>query len=288
MPWVLLVLAVLAALPAAAEPPAVLDYQGQLLDSAGDAPVAPTIRVRVYPALEGGTALFEEEHAAVPVALDGRFELAIGTGTPLVGALEPALFDEADRFLELVVDGEVLAPRQRIGSAAFALRSSEASQLRGVPVREVVDGAGQVLGTLTSINSGSDDFKQDLPTPGYSYQVTTEAGVSFRVGVSGIVDGREIAVYVSSDCTGPPLFSRLDAGRIVRLVFRDQSSEVLFVPEGPVLDAVVLGSKSRGPFPENCGELTGVVGDDLIAAEPLPNDLGFSFPLTPPITTRPR
>ncbi|MDJ0786971.1 MAG: hypothetical protein QNK05_09220 [Myxococcota bacterium] len=288
MPLLLLALAALAALPAAAEPPAVLAYQGQLLDAAGDAPVAPTIRVRIFPSLDGESALFEEEHVAVPVAADGRFELAIGSGTPLVGVLEPALFDGSDRFLELVVDGEVLAPRQRIGSAAFALRSSEASKVRGVPVREVVDGAGQVLGTLLSSEGGFGDFKATLPTPAYSYQVVTPSGRYFRVDTAGNIGDRRIAVYVSSDCTGPPLLSRVDAGRILRLRFGDGTTEFLFVPEGPVLDDVDLGSSTGAFFPDRCTLLQGVVGDDLIAAEPLPDDLGFSFPLTAPITTRPR
>ncbi|MEZ4333174.1 MAG: type VI secretion system tip protein TssI/VgrG [Myxococcota bacterium] len=126
IPMLLLALALL--LPAAATratTPALLHYQavvrdatGQLLDGAVD------LRFRIYDDATGDNFLWEETHAAVPVA-GGLVSLELGSLTPL----SPDLLDGLERWLEIVVGGDPLAPRVRLASDAYALRAAVADDV---------------------------------------------------------------------------------------------------------------------------------------------------------------
>ncbi|MDJ0786973.1 MAG: hypothetical protein QNK05_09230 [Myxococcota bacterium] len=281
-------LLVALATPSFAEPPKALAYQGQLLDAAGDPPVEPTIQVRIFDALTDGTALFSEEHGAVSVAADGRFELSIGNGTPIQGSLDASLFSDPNRFLELSVDGEVLAPRQRLGSVGFALRAAEASQVAGIPVFEVFDGAGQRLGTLLS----SRDFRATnvkiQGDGGRSLEVLSDTGIQFQVDtVSGQLGVLGYVTFVTDDCSGPPLVSIGERGRLVQVLRPTEDDLFAFVPaDAQPLPPVVPGSSTDSYF--NCLDYQGGPIPNLVQSEDLPADLGFTLPLTPIVTTQPR
>ncbi len=102
-----------------AEPPPETTVQGRLLDPAGNPRVGPVdMRVRIFgsPApASGEPTLYEEEHLGVAL-VDGIFDVALGAGSPLVGTFEAGLFAEANRYVEFVVNGETLSPRQPLGS----------------------------------------------------------------------------------------------------------------------------------------------------------------------------
>lgn len=115
---------------ARAEGPALLTYQGRLSDAAGSPRTGTfTIVFTIYDALTGGNQLpagtpWIETHA-VPVT-DGAFTVQLGSVTqlpPTIFAGGP--FDSlgALRFLQVTVNGEVLAPRSRVGSAPYVLNS---------------------------------------------------------------------------------------------------------------------------------------------------------------------
>jgi hypothetical protein len=289
----LLLLLFLIGLPSVtlAEVPADLAYQGQLLDASGNPPVAPTIEARIFEGPVGGTALFAEEHAAVAVGPDGRFELAIGTGAPITGALDAALFSKPDRYLELAVNGEVLSPRQPMRSVPFAQRSGEASQVSGVPVFEVVAGNGQVLGTLLSSRDWERPADAKLTVQGVrSLEVLSKTGIAFRVdAASGRLDIRRSPFFASDDCSGLPLLSVVDLGRLVQ-VLRPLDDLFAYAPQDAErLPPQVPGSRADEYF--NCITdpfLPGGSVADLVQSEPPPGDLGFDLPIVPTVTTRPR
>lgn len=119
-----LCLLVLAAERAASEPPGDLRYQGLLRDASGS-PLTGVVDIElgVWDAFAGGNRLYREFHNNVELR-EGVFELTIGAGDFREGAFDAALFTEANRFLEVIVEGETLAPRQPFNSVAYALQST--------------------------------------------------------------------------------------------------------------------------------------------------------------------
>lgn len=115
-------LAVSAALVSAAwlawaEPTGQINYQGRLLDSSGrGVNGTAALAFRMYDAAGGGTLLWSETHGTVTVA-DGLYAVILGSVTPI----SSAIFARDEVYLELEINGETLAPRQRITAAAYAL-----------------------------------------------------------------------------------------------------------------------------------------------------------------------
>lgn len=114
--------------------PARLTYQGHLLDADGN-PVADgtyTMAFSLWDAAEGGAQVWGPEEQEVATE-DGFFAVVLGATMPL----DPASL-AAPLYLEIAVEGEVLAPRQELASVAFALVASQAeaapwSGLSGIP-----------------------------------------------------------------------------------------------------------------------------------------------------------
>jgi hypothetical protein len=122
-----------------ADIPPSLAYQGHLTD-AGGVEVNDTVQieVRLYDSLIAGLGqgvtnshvVYAESHPAVSVE-EGNFSVAIGEGIPLdakwTGLPDVAQLLSSERlFLELRVNGELMTPRQRMGSVPAALRAHHA------------------------------------------------------------------------------------------------------------------------------------------------------------------
>ena len=109
-------------------------YQGRLTDSVGAPLTGPVhIELRIYGILFGGDPLYAEGHAGVALDDDGRFGLLLGLGTPMAGAFDTSLFEGVNRYLEVVIDGDVLSPRLPISSVPYAMVAEEASAVQGAP-----------------------------------------------------------------------------------------------------------------------------------------------------------
>lgn len=102
--------------------PALLSYQGFVTDDQ-DVPLdgPANLEFALFATATGGTALWTEAHAGVPVT-DGIFHAVLGSVT----ALDPALFDSNDRWLESRVEGVPLVPRRALHSVPYALRAAVA------------------------------------------------------------------------------------------------------------------------------------------------------------------
>ncbi|MBI5544681.1 MAG: hypothetical protein HY901_12385, partial [Deltaproteobacteria bacterium] len=102
--------------------PKTIAYQGVLTQSDGQ-PVTGSKQFgyAIYPAPTGGTAFWQETQQ---VALNANGEYAL-----YLGSVEPfpdSLFDGADLWLEVIVNGGALVPRQRVTSVPYAIRAGSA------------------------------------------------------------------------------------------------------------------------------------------------------------------
>jgi hypothetical protein len=124
--WILAISCILGvAVATESAPPQDATYQGLLLDSLGDPLAGPVnIEIGVWDQPTGGTQLYGETHSGVSLE-DGVFNLLLGTGSVLVGSFDANLFASQNRYLEVIVNTEVLIPRQPFSSVAYSLRSEE-------------------------------------------------------------------------------------------------------------------------------------------------------------------
>lgn len=146
-----------------ADVPQLLNYQGNLSAPDGTPKNGSfTMMFSVYDAETGGNQLpigtpWAETHSSVTVT-NGVFNVLLGSVTALPATLfEGGPMDSAGplRFLNVVVSGETLAPRKRIGSSSYAIRAG-AIPLRDVDTQFVFvgskdDGLGTELGGSSSI-----------------------------------------------------------------------------------------------------------------------------------------
>ena len=104
-----------------------ISFQGRLTDNSQPEPmpiddVLP-LEFRIFGSLFGADLLWSESWATVQV-VNGIFNVMLGSnGTPIPTSL---FADHLELYLELEVDGETLAPRQRIGSVGYAHRAATA------------------------------------------------------------------------------------------------------------------------------------------------------------------
>jgi hypothetical protein len=155
--------------PVMAQAPKIISYQGRLTDASNNllgvgTPVNRAVIFRIHSAASGGSPLWSEQHT-VTIA-NGDFSVLLGTGVASTfgGNAENPRPDldtiftgesSSDRYLEIVVDTNanntletadgVIAPRQRMTSAAYAFRSALADN--ATTARSVLGNNDLTLGT---------------------------------------------------------------------------------------------------------------------------------------------
>lgn len=124
----LLILVALSASLSSAQVPDRVAFQGLLLDDAG-APLNQTVDLdfSLYDSLAAGALLWGESQLGVLV-VDGVYGVELGATSPL----DASVFAGGPVFLEIVVDGEVLVPRQQLLAVPFAYRAAEAGHVGSV------------------------------------------------------------------------------------------------------------------------------------------------------------
>jgi hypothetical protein len=160
-----------------ADVPRTMNYQGKLTNPDGVAVSGPIeITFRIYNSETGGASLWEEDHTggeAIDVT-NGLFDVVLGD----LVALDLA-FDE-EYWVELEIEGEILAPRERLSSVAYSQRAVYA------------DTAIYVIG-----GSGSDNDWIRVGNIVHSYNTTDTVGV----GTTSPKGGRFV-VLDNSEGTG--------------------------------------------------------------------------------------
>jgi len=114
--------------------PTTIHYQGRLTDNTPlQTPLNATIPIvfKIYDSQVGGTLLWSETWAGVPTS-DGIFDVVLGSnGNPIPASV---FGGNVQRYLEIIAVGEILAPRQRIGSVANALQTG---RVGGIPAADI-------------------------------------------------------------------------------------------------------------------------------------------------------
>jgi hypothetical protein len=153
-PWLAIFALTLLATPAFAQVPQDMTYTGRLVSSSGT-PLAGTVNLelRVFDAETSGTQLYSEEHLGVDLDATGGFSVQLGLGTsPSGGPFDADLFSDVNRWLEVVVDTQVLAPRQIIGSVPWALIAEQANAVVRDPAAPRFEDCGD--GTVADHKTG--------------------------------------------------------------------------------------------------------------------------------------
>ncbi len=130
------ILTILLIAPAGAVP-AFINYQGKILENGvpltTDTPVSMTFKIFIEETDTGGSPIWEETQDVKVV--DGICSVQLGTVTPI----DQSLFEDSqcDYWLEITIEGETLAPRQRLTSVVFALHAENADTLDGYTATEL-------------------------------------------------------------------------------------------------------------------------------------------------------
>ena len=169
--------------PVAGQPvPTVMNYQGRLTDntpSQNPIDVALPMTFRIFGSASGVDLLWIESWASISVR-NGIFSVLLGSnGTPL----PPSVFSGAtNRFLEVQIGAEVLAPRQQLGTVGYAAKADTAAEVTCtgcVASTEVLDSS------LTAIDLAPDSVSAS--------EIAADAVGSSEIA-AGAVGASEIAI----------------------------------------------------------------------------------------------
>ncbi len=140
--------------------PQQMNYQGKITNSSGVGLNGTyTLTFRLYDGPIGGSALWDETHFSTSVS-KGLFDVLLGSINPL------ALPFDAQYWLEIEVNGEILSPRIPLSSAAYAFRtniSDSSSVTANAHTATYSDSAGAVDWTdISSMPGGFTDGIDDV------------------------------------------------------------------------------------------------------------------------------
>jgi len=109
---------------ATAQIPNVINYQGRLVDGETLVNGDVSLELRLYDSATNGTLLYADSNTVTVV--DGLYSTHIGDDT-IAGSLTNALTN-AMVYLEVVVDGAALTPRERLVAVPYSLRATSAAR----------------------------------------------------------------------------------------------------------------------------------------------------------------
>lgn len=219
-----LALSALLALPSTAlAVPMEFTHQGRLLDSTGSPLASGDLLFSLYAEQSGGTALWSETHSSV--ALDaGFYSLRLGADQ----ALDSSIFDGTTLWLEVSVDGSLLADRVAVVSVPYAVKAGVADNVSEDAVLNVSE---LQIGGTTVLDSnglasgfGSDSFAElncssagDVPT--YDGSAWTCQGTGGKIDVArleGTIGLGNLPVGTTSDhvAAGNHTHSAADVGAL--------------------------------------------------------------------------
>ncbi len=190
----------MAAIPVLAQSTA-FSYQGALSDGSQPANGNYNFEFRLYDSLSGGTQVGSSVIANGVTVTDGSFSVTLDFGSQFPGA---------DRWIEILVlqstsaDSEdtvlgatTLSPRQKVGSAPYAIKSlnantaTNATQLGGISSTEYVVTTDPRMTDSRTPTSGSSDYIQNSTTTQTSSDFNIsgtgkanilDAGLQFNIG----------------------------------------------------------------------------------------------------------
>lgn len=189
------ILMLVLAVTAMAQAPNSFVYQGRLTTAGGD-PIVNTTSVtfRVYEALTGGSPV---QTWTVNVSPDAN-----GIFTTELTSMNRTYFDGPKLYMEMVIGGQTLAPRQLITSAPYAYSSEYANTATTVPDNSITS-AKIVNGTIT----GADVADTSLTGADIENSSITAIDILDEPGIA--------STYINSTKSIPDDFALVDSVSIV-------------------------------------------------------------------------
>lgn len=163
------------------------NYQGQLLDASSNPITNPATSMvfRLYPAASGGMVCWSESRT-VDVR-NGLFSVLLGQTTAISSACLTG-----DAYLELVVAGETLTPRERLTSVAHAVEASTLSAgavtRGGISLGGPIDMRHDAIVNLRAVSAPSDAHLDIMWGQSQDMFVKSSANGNLYVGMGGNVN----------------------------------------------------------------------------------------------------
>lgn len=213
-------LGLLVALPAAgSEPPPLLNYQGVLRD-ASEAPLDGDhdMVFRFWSHETAGDEILVDTHDTLgghPVTVSGGlFNAVLGGGVVSDGSgpggfltLKHVFRDYGDVWLEVEVDGEILAPRVQVLSAGYAVNADHLDGLDSTRLLRSDTSDQFTFGTLTIAGGTALQVDGDLQMNGSVSKATTDLVTNLNADLLDGLDSSAFAAashgHAGSDITGP-------------------------------------------------------------------------------------
>jgi len=115
--WLVLLSAFIVPRSSSAQVPEGVNYQGRLLQGTNLVHGDVSLRLLLYTNAAGGTHVYEDTGTVTVV--DGLYSTVIGDGTA-VGSF-PDVLTNSPLFMEVIVDAQILTPREQLGSVPYSL-----------------------------------------------------------------------------------------------------------------------------------------------------------------------
>ncbi|MEE4111944.1 MAG: hypothetical protein V2I40_03955 [Desulfobacteraceae bacterium] len=211
-----------------------------------------TMNFFLFDAALGGNQLWNSpcgEQQEVTVA-GGIYNVQLGAVQPL----DSSVFDGGVAWLEVVIEGEILSPRQRITSTAYALKAEDADTLTGrslvdldaLYVQEVQAGAVNSTmiadGTVSAADLGSNSVG--------SSELATGA-----VGTAEVADNSITAADLAADSVG---YSEISANAVREEEIRWSINHTAGDLNGGIMSLTNSSAATSGNFPMGvAGQITG-------------------------------
>jgi len=200
--WLFFIAMVLATVPATAEVPHLIRYQGQAVDTNGVPLEGPyTLTFRLYDAETAGTKLWEETQPNVPLS-KGHFSVLLGS----INSLN-AMDWSRPCWLSVQVNGEPeLSPRQQITSVPLAIRAKTA---------EVVKTSGLTDDTNSLVPSGAIILWNGGSCPaGYTRLSAYDGKFLMGSATAGDSGGSNTHTHGAGSYAGPGHTHQMDSGSV--------------------------------------------------------------------------
>jgi hypothetical protein len=187
--------------------PLYLNYQGRLVDRTSGEPIDGTVEM-TFGIYDGpnpiANILWAEIHYGVSVD-DGIYNVHLGSGTTITGVFDLDLFADDNRWLEVMVNGELLTPRQQCTSVAYSLSAADADTLDGLDSSEFAGSShdhsfGEITGTATDAQIPNNITINNAATADYA-ATADSADYATTAGDADTLDGLEAAAFGQKDGT---------------------------------------------------------------------------------------
>jgi len=237
----------------AADVPLLINYQGKLLDAAGK-PVDGNVNLEFafYETATGGSPIVPPGVISMPdvLVVKGLFNVLL--------QVPSTVFDEAQTFLGLKVNGSEMMPRGQIVSVAYAYKAKDAQMLEGTTKSELYDEMDNKIqdhnsdpsahpGLVTSVTAG-DGLTQDHKTGDVTLNVGAGDGISVAADSISAKLGTSISNSEIED-------DAVTSSKIKNGEVKNEDLDLDAVTSGKIKDGTITASDlSFTP-----GDITGVI-----------------------------